>query len=268
MRYLRLLALQVRLSLSLGLQYRWNFLVDGVVSVLWTAMGLVPLHIAFQSGRRIGDWTFARALVVVGFFALLRGVLDGAVNPSLYAVVDQIRQGTLDFVLLKPADAQFLVSTTRFEPWKGLDVVAALGVLAWAFRLLGYTPSLGGVALSLGLVVCALMVLYSLWILVISAAFWVVRLDNLAFFFGSVFDFARWPVDVFGKSVWRILFTFVIPLGLMTTYPARALLGALDPSAGLPLRTAALSVLGSFAFAAVARVVWTRAIARYTSASS
>ncbi len=90
-----------------------------------------------------------------------------------------------------------------------------------------------------------------------------VRLDNLAFFFGSVFDFARWPVDVFRRgTVWRILFTFVIPLGLMTTYPAEALLDA--PS----LPTVAFSVLGTVAFASVARFVWKRAISRYTSASS
>ncbi len=245
----------------MGLQYRWNFVVDGVVSVLWTTLGLVPLYVALHGRPPLGDWTFDRALVVVGFFTLLRGVLDGAVNPSLTAVVDQIRQGTLDFVLLKPADAQFLVSTTRFEIWKALDVLAALGILGWAFHRLGEAPSLGGVGLSAALLACALTALYSLWILVISAAFWVVRLDNLAFFFVSVFDFARWPVSVF-KGGFRLFFTFVIPLGLMTTYPAEALLGRLEG------RTAGLAALGTAAFALLARVVWTRAIGRYTSASS
>lgn len=261
MRYLRLLALEIRLSLATGMQYRWNFVVDGVVSLLWTALGIVPLYIALHGRPPVQGWTFDRALVVVGFFTLLRGVLDGAVNPSLVAVVDQIRQGTLDFVLLKPADAQFLVSTSRFELWKGLDAVAAIGILAWAFRLTGSPPGLGAIALSAVLLACATMVLYSLWILVIAAAFWVVRLDNLAYLFGSIFDFARWPVTLF-KGGWRILFTFVIPLALMTTYPAEALLGS------LAARTAVLSVLGSIAFALLARAVWTRAIARYTSASS
>ena len=50
MRYLRLLMLQLRLSLSVGMQYRWNFLVDGGVSFLWTALGLVPLYVAFHGG--------------------------------------------------------------------------------------------------------------------------------------------------------------------------------------------------------------------------
>lgn len=261
MRYLRLLALQLRLSVATGMQYRLDFVVDGAVSLLWTALGVVPLYIALHERPPIAGWSFDRALVVVGYFTLLRGVLDGAVNPSLLAVVDQIRQGTLDFVLLKPADAQFLVSTSKFEIWKGLDVLAALGILGWAFHRLGRAPPVAGVVLSLGLLACATMVLYALWILVVAAAFWVVRLDNLAYLFGAIFDFARWPVSLF-KGTWRFFFTFVIPLGLMTTYPAEALLGVLS------LRTASLSALGSLSFALVARGVWTRAVGHYTSASS
>lgn len=261
MRYLRLLAIQVRLSLAVGMQYRSNFVVDGVVSMLWTVLGIVPLYVALHDRPPVAGWTFDRALVVVGWFTLLRGVLDGAVNPSLIMVVDQIRSGTLDFVLLKPADAQFLVSTTRFELWKGLDIAAALGLLGWAFHRLGRAPAAGGLVLAIALLVCAIAVLYSVWIMVVAAAFWVVRLDNLVHLFGSIFDFARWPVTIF-RGTLRVIFTYVIPLGIMTTYPAEALLGTLS------LRTAVLAVVGSFVFAVMARGVWTRALARYTSASS
>jgi len=261
LRYLRLLAFELRVSAATGMQYRWNFLVDGFVALLWTALGLVPLWIAFHARPSLEGWTFESALVVVAYFTLLKGILDGAVNPSLVAVVDAIRQGTLDFVLIKPADAQFLVSTAKFELWRGLDVVASLLIFGWAFSLLGTTPSASGIAVAIALLGCATMVLYSVWILVIAAAFWVVRLDNLAYFFGSLFDFARWPVTVF-KGAFRILFTFVIPLGIMTTYPAQALLGTLS------LRTGLLSIAGSIVFAAMARAVWKKAIGRYTSASS
>ena len=261
LRYLRLLAVGLRISLVLAAHYRWNFVIDGLVSVLWTGLGLVPLYVAFHARPELEGWTYATALVVVGWFTLLKGVLDGAINPSLLTVVEQIRQGTLDFVLLKPADAQFLVSTARFEPWKVLDAFAALGVFVYAFHLLGRAPGALDVLASLALLACATLVLYSIWILVIAAAFWVVRLDNLAYLFNSVFDFARWPVSVF-RGALRLVFTFVIPLGIMTTYPAEALLGTLS------LRTALLSVGGALAFAVISRAVWTRAIGRYTSASS
>jgi ABC-2 type transport system permease protein len=62
--------------------------------------------------------------------------------------------------------------------------------------------------------------------------------------------------------VWRVLFTFVVPLALMTTYPALALLGRLDA------RTTGLALLGAAAFALFARAVWMRSIGHYTSASS
>src|SRR3954469_22954426 len=100
-------------------------------------------------------------------------------------VVDQIRQGTLDFVLMKPADAQFLVSTAKFEVWKGIDAVAAFVIFGWAFHLLGHGPRPADVAASLVLLACSTLVLYAVWIMVIAAAFWVVRLDNLAYLFGA-----------------------------------------------------------------------------------
>ena len=47
-RYWRLLRAQVRSSVLLGLQYRADFLVDGLVSLFWTLTALVPLR------RRVG----------------------------------------------------------------------------------------------------------------------------------------------------------------------------------------------------------------------
>jgi ABC-2 type transport system permease protein len=96
---------------------------------------------------------------------------------------------------------------------------------------------------------------------VISAAFWVVRLDNLIYLFNSIFDAGRWPSTVF-RGGWRILFTFVIPLALMTTYPALAVLGKLHPL------TALEALGGAFVFVLLSRLVWTRALGHYTSASS
>ena len=180
----------------------------------------------------MAGWNFDEALVVMGWFLAMKGVLEGAVNPSLASVVEHIRKGTLDFVLLKPADAQFLVSTAKFAPWRVVDVAAGVGVIAWAFHRLGRWPGGGRtVAAALLLTVCAVAVLYSLWILVVSAAFFVVKVDNLSFLFLSIFDAARWPVSVF-TGFWRFLFTVVIPLALMTTFPAEALLGRIRPVGG------------------------------------
>lgn len=261
-RYSRLLGVQMRASAMTAMQYRVDFLIEGAMSLWWLGWNLIPLLVLYSERDVIaGDWDFASALVVIGWFTMLRGILEGAINPSLIDVVDRIRTGAFDYTLLKPADAQFLVSTSRFAPWRVVDVIGGVGLIIYAFVRMDRAPSLADVGLALALLASAALVLYSLWILVVSAAFWVVRLDNLTYLFTAVFDAARWPVQVF-RGAWRFVFTFVIPLALMTTYPAMAVLGSID------IDTALLSLGGALVFGALARGLWKLAIRNYTSASS
>jgi ABC-2 type transport system permease protein len=260
-RYLRLLWIQLRASLLLAMQYRYEFLGDAVMSVFWTATALIPLFVIYDLRTTVAGWTFGEALLVTGWFTLLQGVIEGAISPGLTDVVERIRKGTLDFVLLKPADAQFLVSTSRFLPWRVVNVFTAIAIFTYGFSLQQRLPSWPGLAAALVLLATSTLLLYSLWILTISAAFYVVKVDNLTYLFSSIFDAARWPADVF-RGFLAFVFTFIIPLALMTTYPARAMLGTLDP------RTLVLTVVGSGVFAFLARRVWLGSIAKYTSASS
>lgn len=259
MRYLRLLGIQLRTSVALSMQYRADFLLDGFIEVFWMATALVPLLVVFHVRSAVAGWSFGESLMVMGWFTFLQGVLEGAINPSLVTVVEHIRRGTLDFVLIKPADAQFLVSTARFLPWRAVNMLTALGIFAWGFHVLGRGPSALDVLLAAVTIAASVVILYSLWIVTVAAAFYFVRIDNLSQLFSAVFDAARWPGDVF-RGVMRMLFTFVIPLILMTTAPAQALLGHL----GLPALAGAVS--GAAAACVVSRFVWIRSIARYTSA--
>ena len=262
LRYLRLLGIQLRASATVAMQYRLDFLVQGALALFWTSWSLVPILVVFGNRTAVGGWSFEEALVVIGWFMVMKGILEGAVNPSLAAVVDHIRKGTLDFVLLKPADAQFLVSTQKFQPWRVADAIAGLVVFAVAFRRLGRWPDPAHVAAAVLMLGCAALILYSVWILVVSAAFFVVKVDNLSFLFVSIFDAARWPADVF-RGILGLVFTWVVPLAIMTTFPARALLGK-----GFGPRAPATALLGAVLFAAFSRAIWLRSIGRYTSASS
>jgi ABC-2 type transport system permease protein len=63
-------------------------------------------------------------------------------------------------------------------------------------------------------------------------------------------------------TVWRLFFTFVIPVAVMTTFPAMAMLGMLRPEQALG------TLVGAIALLAVSRVIWRAALRSYTSASS
>jgi ABC-2 type transport system permease protein len=260
-RYLRLLVIQLRASLLVSLQYRLEFVVDGAASLFWAATTFVPLFVVFDRRSSVGGWTFGESLLVLGYFQLLKSLLEGAVNPSLLKVVEQVRKGTFDFVLLKPADAQFLVSTTKFVPSALIGAAGGAGLLVWGFLELGRVPTPAAVAASLVLLASAVALLYALWITVAGLAFTAVRVDNLSYLFTSVFDAARWPSSVF-RGALGFVFTWVVPLSLMTTVPAAALIGRLSWGMGL----GALALSGAFTLAS--RRLWRRSIVKYASASS
>jgi ABC-2 type transport system permease protein len=156
---------------------------------------------------------------------------------------------------------EFLVSTARFDPWRILDLFGSIAIVVYALRRLHHIPSALETLAGGALFSVAILLIYSLWILVVSLSFRVVKVDNLSYLFMSIFDAGRWPIHVF-KGALRVLFTVVFPLALMTTYPAQALLGHLS------LAHALLAGAGGLLFAGCARWIWQRSLHAYTSASS
>lgn len=261
-RYLRLAAVQARISAAAGMAYRSDFLIEGVMTIAWAALTLLPLVVLYSGREEVAGWDVSAALIVMAYFMAVKAVLEGVISPSLIDLVERIRSGAFDYVLLKPIDAQAMISASRVEPWKIFDILAAVGLAIYAFWRRGEgPPAIADVALGLVMFAAGVVAMYSIWIVFAAASFWVVRLDNLTFLIGAIFDTARWPVYVF-RGVWRVIFTFVFPIAVMTTYPAMALLGTLDAE------TAFLTLGGTSVLLVISRLVWRTAIRNYTSASS
>lgn len=260
-RYLRLALVQLRISTSAAMAYRSDFLLAGVMELVWMALVLLPLVILYEGRAEVAGWDRPSAFILAAYFIAVRGVLECVVSPSLVDMVERIRSGAFDYTLLKPVDAQAMISASSYEPWKIFDLIGAIGLVIYAFVLKGAPPAAPDLVLGIVMFGSGVIAMYALWIICASASFWVVRLDNLTYLLGAIFDTARWPVQVF-RGVWRVVFTFVIPVAVMTTYPAMGLLGRLDAP------TAAAAIGGSLALLAVSRLVWRAAIRNYTSASS
>ena len=258
-RYLTLLGVQLRTALAQAVQYRSDLVVEGLVEVLWALAALVPLVVIYGARPSVAGWSFHEALVVTGCFTLLQGVNEGVVTPAMTALVENIRKGTLDFLLLKPVDAQFLVTTSRLRLWKSLNVLLGLGLMTHGVLRSGHGVTVGRLAAGLVMLAVAVALLLALWTCAGCAAFVLGKVDNLTYLFTSVFDAARWPSAVF-PGLLRLVFTVVVPLAVMTTFPAEALLGRLEP-----WRLGA-AVAGAVAALGASRWLWLRSLGRYTSA--
>ena len=269
MRYLKLLTIFYRYSLVSELEYRVQFFANIFMSIFWLLWAVVGVAVFFLHTDKLGDWTWPEVLMVVAMFTFFSGVMEALLRPNVGAVLDQIRDGTFDFVLTKPVNAQFIASLRNIVVWHLSDIVIGLGLIVYALSQMprnpppgfGLVPTFSQVALFVLMLLAATAIVYSLWLTMVSLAFWFVRLDNFTELFYGFYEAGRYPVTIY-RGLIRTLLTFVVPVAFITTFPAGALLGRLDQETilvGIGLALALLICSNRF---------WNFALRHYSSASS
>ena len=259
-RYLKVLTLFWRTSLASELEYRLNFLLALASSFGHLVGNVFGLSLFYTGKGSLGGWPFHQALLVMGFFSTLQGMNKVLLSPNLARIVEHVRTGTLDFVLLKPLDSQFWLSTRRISPWGLPDVVFGLGTAIYAAAQLGLPPH--RLALAAGPFVLSAVIQYSLWFMLASISIWYVKVHNVTEVLNALLAAGRYPIDALPAGVYRFVFSFVIPVALLTTVPAKV---ALAQPIGSWLLASAVFAFGAFV---LSRAFWRHALRYYTSASS
>lgn len=261
MRYLKLLAIFYRYSIVKELEYRVNFLSNAFMSVFWMVWGVVSVSVFFLHRNRMGDWTFPEVLMVVGLFTFFNGVMESLLRPNVGAVIEQIRDGTFDFVLTKPINAQFISSLRNIIVWRLVDVIIGIGLIIYALGQLHVTPTFDQVLFFIGMLASGIIIVYSIWLVMVSLAFWFVKIDNITELFYAFYEAGRYPVTIY-RGLVRVLLTYVVPIAFVTTFPASALLGRLDQS------TTFVGLGFAIGLFILSNRFWNFALRYYSSASS
>lgn len=243
------------------LQYRVNFFVQLLQSIIELVVGLVGLSLVFSHTAELAGWSRPELLAVMGVHILMGGLIRMTIQPNMEHLMTDVRDGTLDYALTKPADSQVIVSVRDVRIWQGVDVLMGAIVLVVAVLQLqtrvGVWQALGFAAALL----CGGLMVYSFWLIITTGAFWVIRLEQLVELFQGVYAAGRYPVSVYPDWL-RTGLTFLVPIAFAVTIPAEALTGRLN----------ALTLLGAAALAlallAFARWFWFFGLRHYSGASA
>ncbi|MFN9548550.1 MAG: ABC transporter permease [Cyanobacteriota bacterium] len=260
-RYLKTLRRFWGTALASQTEYQANLLFDLLAMGGNLTGSLFVIRLFFEGGRSLGGWSWPEALVVLGVYTLLDGVASTLLRPNLSRIVTQVQEGTLDFVLLKPIDSQFWLSTRTFALGGLPEVGAGLVLIVWAARAAGARSSPAVVGAALLLLGASLTILYSLWFVLATTSIWFVKTWNATEVLRATLTAGRYPITAYPQTL-RLLFTVVIPVAFLTTVPAEAILGR--PSWPWLLAGAGMA---SACFA-LSRGFWQLALRFHTSASS
>ena len=261
MRYLRLIQAYLRAGIAGELAYRANFVWQLFQSLLSLGVALAGLSIIFSYTDSLGGWNKDEVLALVGVFFAVGGLIGFIIQPGMEQFISSVRDGTLDFLLAKPEDAQLVASVQSVDIWKLLDIIMGLGVLSFALVSLGAQVGIRPAVVFILMLGAGAVIIYSFWLILATLAFWLVRVENILVIFQSLYEAGRWPLSLYPGWL-RYGLTFVVPVAFAVTVPAEALTGRL--SWGNLLTAFTLAIV----FLVISRFFWRRGLRRYSGASA
>ena len=261
-RYPRLYVALWKNSVTREMGFKSNFLLWIVVELLWFALQLCFISVLYLHTDHIATWTKWEVVLLLGASHFIQQIYQAFFLVNCTQLSELVRTGKLDFLLLLPVNTRFIVSLRQVDLGAFVNALSALAVMGYALAQLHLAPSVAQVAGFLVLCLAGIMIHYSLMFLLASISFWTVRAQGIVWGYYNLFNIARMPDDAF-HGWFRAVFTFAIPMLLVSNVPARLLVSKLDS-----VRPAFLLFGMCVVCALISEWGWRQSLRHYTSASS
>jgi ABC-2 type transport system permease protein len=266
--YRRVFMTFLRNSLMRELAFRSNVLITLLTRGFWFLVQIVMFDLIYRNVNRINDWSREEYFGFMATGMLINAIVETFFMPNCARFSELIRTGDLDFVLLKPIDPQFLVSLEKMELAMISQIAFSIGLLFYSVSKANHHVTFSDVAMYGLLLVAAVTFFYSLMIGLAATSVFFGRNQGLLDFWFYVTIFARYPSSIYSGSpsaeVFRFLFSYVLPILLVVTVPARVLLGkTLEPS-----WVSSLMIVSAVFSFAISRTIFYWSLRHYRSASS
>jgi ABC-2 type transport system permease protein len=261
MHTLKLLSAFFKVNVQMALAYRADTIVNILLNIMWLGWELLSLSIIFNNTTTLGGWGLPELIALLGVFRLVNTMMVALIWPNTEKFNQSIRDGSMDYTILQPANSMFLVTFSRITVWRIWDLVLAIVLIVVGINMSGDLIAPLHILSFILLAISGMVVIYSLWIVLIAFTFWFTKFDNNVTIMQALMDSGRYPVSVY--PVWmRIIVTYIIPIAVATTIPLQALRGELS------VQKIAIFFLVAVISFIVATLVWKSGLKRYSGASS
>lgn len=262
-RYARIYAALWKNSVTREMMFKGNFLLWIVVEMAWFALQLGFISVLYLHTDSIGTWTKWQVVLLVGTSHFIQQIFQTFFLVNCVNLSELVRSGKLDFLLMLPINTRFLLSLRQVDLGGFINAASALGVMIYAGIRLQLSPSLPMLLGFGALCFIGICIHYCLMFSLATVSFWTVKAQGIVYGYYNLFNIARMPDDAFPKGgIFRSVFTFVLPVLLVSNVPARLLTDRLSSSSiGLLIGLA-------LACAIISEWLWRLSLRHYTSASS
>jgi ABC-2 type transport system permease protein len=207
-----------------AMEYRISFIFAILANLIDFSFGLLQYIVFFTAAKSIAGWNSDQILTLYSVFMFIFALHFIFLYPNLIEMGEMVNRGTLDLLLTKPVNSQIILSFKRIS-------FEELGSLGASFALMIWLIYKGVVSICainllqfLVAIIASMAIVYSLFVILMSLAVKLEKMENLSQLLWSLFSFCRYPVEIYPGWL-RHLFYSLFPLAFVSTVPATAILG-------------------------------------------
>lgn len=214
------------------------------------------LYITIGKTRTLAGYDLRQMIIFFLVFNLI-DIFSQLFFRGIYWFRRQVVSGSFDLLLLKPINPLFYALTSRTDL---LDLPLLLIVGFFLVKQIQNITVLNLLNFIL-IIICSLIISTAIHILVACVGVITTEVDHTIWIYRDLSLLARVPVDIYLPMV-RAILTYIVPIALIFTFPAKALMGL------LPWRLAFFTLFASFIFFLGSIKIWQWSLKKYSSASS
>lgn len=246
-------------SFQTQLLTRWSILLFLISKLLRFSIFIIFIIILLDKTKALASYNLDQTV----FFFLTFSLIDTLVQTvfrEVYRFRPTIVNGTFDYYLIKPFNPLFRALATGPDIIDLMLLIPLIVSIIFFMNRLNITNLISLISYFL-LLSTAFIIALSFHILVLSLAILTTEIDHAILVYRDLIGMGRFPIDIYHEPLRGIL-TFIIPVGIMMSFPVKALLGLLSPILII------YAIIFSFLTFLLSLKVWKFALKDYSSASS
>jgi len=259
--YLRIYFLIEAQYIKSKMQYRDDFLISSVgmffsslttIAIFWVLLNTIP---------DLAGWSFDQLVFIYAFYML-------AISPMqiLFDHFWQLRYHIIEGTFLKyyfrPLNMMFYYTSEMFDIKGIVQLLLGIAIFVYASINLNVVWTVPRLLLLLVSLISAALVTISIMVIASSAAFWIYNSYPVMDLAWRLREYSAYPMTIF-DGFFRILFTYIVPIGFIAFYPSQFFL-----ETGSVSYLVYISPLVGMGFFALAYRVWTKGVNSYSGTGS
>jgi len=213
----------IKIRLKTAVEYREETFLTGFFEIIGYASEFVILWIMISKFRQMGQWNAYEIMLIYAMNLLCYSLANVFLYRTCHNLAELIRTGDFDGIITKPTNPILYLSCSGFMYGYWAHISLAVTLMVFCFRKLGVTFTMVKLLFLLGAILGSTLIQGSTQLFAYIPTFWTVKNKALQSMRWIVYDYAKYPISIYHKSV-QVFLTFVIPYAFISFYPLQYLL--------------------------------------------